>query len=116
MWYVFEANLAHANVDQRLPRWFHYLVRTADVHRIHHSDDGQLQNTNFGGLPIFDLIFGTYRHPFDTRVTTTGIAGDPVPKGFLAQLLFPFITLLRAKVVAAPRLANLSPAMDKPGA
>ena len=116
MWEVFEGNLAHSNVDQRLPRWFHYIVRTADVHRIHHSDERKLQNSNFGGLPIWDVIFGTYRHPFDTLVTTTGIDGDPVPKGFFAQLLFPFLTLLRAKVVARPPLASESPATDKQGA
>jgi sterol desaturase/sphingolipid hydroxylase (fatty acid hydroxylase superfamily) len=116
MWEVFEGNLAHSNVDQRFPRWFHYIVRTADVHRIHHSDDGKLQNSNFGGLPIWDVIFRTYRHPFDTLVTTTGIDGDPVPKGFFAQLLFPFVALLRAKVVAPPPLATESPATDKQGA
>lgn len=97
MWEVFEGNLAHSNVDQRFPRWFHYIVRTADVHRIHHSDDGRLQNSNFGGLPIWDVIFRTYRHPFNTPVPTTGISGDPVPRGFFAQLLFPFAAPFRLK-------------------
>jgi sterol desaturase/sphingolipid hydroxylase (fatty acid hydroxylase superfamily) len=112
MWEVFEGNLAHSNVDQRFPRWFHYVVRTADVHRIHHSDDSKLQNSNFGGLPIWDIIFRTYRHPFDTLVTTTGIDGDPVPKGFFAQLFLPFVTLLRAKIAARAPLASQSSATD----
>jgi sterol desaturase/sphingolipid hydroxylase (fatty acid hydroxylase superfamily) len=97
MWEVFEGNLAHSNLDQRFPRWFHYVVRTADVHHIHHSDNDRLQNSNFGGLPIWDVVFGTYRHPFDTQLTTTGIEGNPVPKGFLGQLLFPFTMLLRLR-------------------
>lgn len=100
MWEVFEGNLAHSNVDQRFPHWFHYIVRTADVHHIHHSDDGKLQNSNFGGLPIWDVVFRTYRHPSDTPVTTTGLDGDPVPKGFFAQLLFPFVAPFRAKLGA----------------
>lgn len=101
MWEVFEGNLAHSNVDQRFPRWFHYVVRTSGVHRIHHScDDGQ-QNSNFGGLPIWDVIFGTYRHPFDTHVAETGVAGDPIPPGFVGQLWFPFRAMFRPAMATA---------------
>jgi sterol desaturase/sphingolipid hydroxylase (fatty acid hydroxylase superfamily) len=100
MWEVFEGNLAHSNVDQRFPHWFHYLVRTADVHRIHHSVRGKLQNSNFGGLPIWDLVFGTYLHPFEAQVGATGISGDPVPKSFFAQLLYPFATHVFARAPA----------------
>jgi sterol desaturase/sphingolipid hydroxylase (fatty acid hydroxylase superfamily) len=100
MYEVFEGNLAHSNVDQRFPHWFHYLVRTADVHRIHHSDQDRLQNSNFGGLPIWDVVFGTYRHPSNTPVTRTGIEGDPVPRGFFAQLLFPIVSLLPRRLAS----------------
>jgi len=100
MWNVFESNLAHSNVDQRFPSWLHYVVRTIDVHYIHHANDHKMQNSNFGGLPIWDLVFGTYRHPLDNPVTATGIQGDPVPAGFLAQLAFPFRAQLRAAVPA----------------
>jgi len=96
MYEVFEGNLAHSNVDQRFPRWFHYLVRTADVHRIHHSVDDRLQRSNFGGLPVWDLVFGTYRHPFYTPRTRLGVGDYGVPKGFFAQLVFPFAAALRS--------------------
>ena len=105
MWEVFEGNLAHSNVNQKFPYWFHYVVRTADVHHIHHSAEDRLQNSNFGGLPIWDVLFGTYRHPARTKVTTTGIAGDPVPAGFLAQLVFPFLRPFRQNVAAKPSVA-----------
>jgi sterol desaturase/sphingolipid hydroxylase (fatty acid hydroxylase superfamily) len=95
MWEVFEGNLAHSNVDQRFPNWFHYVVRTADVHHIHHSEDVKLQNSNFGGLPIWDIVFRTYRHPSNTPVTATGLGGDPIPGSFFRQLLFPFISISR---------------------
>jgi ornithine lipid hydroxylase len=90
MWNVFESNLAHSNVDQRFVWWIHYIVRTVDVHYIHHAEEVVLQNSNFGGLPIWDLVFGTYRHPQHNPVAATGIKGDPVPPDFVGQLLFPF--------------------------
>jgi sterol desaturase/sphingolipid hydroxylase (fatty acid hydroxylase superfamily) len=95
MWNVFESNLAHSNVDQRFPRWVHYVVRTSGVHYIHHSEDGALQNSNFGGLPIWDIVFRTYRHPSATPVASTGLRGNPVPGNFIRQLGFPFMALLR---------------------
>ena len=95
MWEVFEGNLSHSNVDQKFPHWFHYLVRTIDVHYIHHSADGRQMNSNFGGLPIWDIVFGTYLHPSKTQVPGYGLRGYPTPKGFLAQLWFPFQNLFR---------------------
>jgi ornithine lipid hydroxylase len=97
MWEVFEGNLSHSNVDQRFPHWFHYIVRTVDVHYIHHSVEGRQQNSNFGGLPIWDLVFGTYRHPFDAQVSKTGLEGYPIPRSFLGQLWFPFRKMLFSK-------------------
>jgi sterol desaturase/sphingolipid hydroxylase (fatty acid hydroxylase superfamily) len=96
MWNVFESNLAHSNVDQRFPRWVHYVVRTSGVHYIHHSEDGALQNSNFGGLPIWDILFRTYKHPSATLVTSTGLQGNPVPGNFIRQLGFPFMALFRS--------------------
>lgn len=95
MWEVFEGNLSHSNVDQRFPRWFHYLVRTIDVHYIHHSADGRQMNSNFGGFPIWDIVFGTYLHPFDNKVSEYGLRGYPTQRGFLAQLWFPLQNLIR---------------------
>ncbi len=106
MWEVFEGNLAHSNVDQRFPRWMHYVVRTQGVHYIHHSTDDRQQNSNFGGLPIWDILFGTYKHPFEHKVGATGIEGDPVPRGFLAQLIFPIRAQFRLPAPARNAPAN----------
>ena len=103
MWEVFEGNLAHSNLDQRFPSFFYYLVRTADVHRIHHSREHAQQNSNFGGLPIWDVLFGTFRHPARTTVAETGILGDPVPRNWLRQLLFPFRELVGRTLAPAPK-------------
>jgi sterol desaturase/sphingolipid hydroxylase (fatty acid hydroxylase superfamily) len=54
---------SHANL--RLPRWIEaplrYFLITPDMHRIHHSDQFDEQNTNFGFLfPWWDRLFRTY--------------------------------------------------------
>lgn len=54
---------SHANLN--LPQWMEgalrYFLITPDVHRIHHSDQYEEQNTNFGFLfPWWDRLFGTY--------------------------------------------------------
>ncbi len=54
----------HANVglSRRLDRGLRWLVVTPDMHRVHHSIDGQETNSNFGfNLPWWDRLFGTYR-------------------------------------------------------
>jgi sterol desaturase/sphingolipid hydroxylase (fatty acid hydroxylase superfamily) len=54
---------SHANLN--LPGWIEaplrYFLITPDVHRIHHSDQYEEQNTNFGFLfPWWDRLFRTY--------------------------------------------------------
>jgi sterol desaturase/sphingolipid hydroxylase (fatty acid hydroxylase superfamily) len=54
----------HGNV--RLPagldRWLRWAVVTPDMHRVHHSVEGDELNSNFGfNLPWWDYLFGTYR-------------------------------------------------------
>ncbi|HYL35236.1 MAG TPA: sterol desaturase family protein [Bryobacteraceae bacterium] len=54
---------SHANLN--LPTWIEgplrYFLITPDVHRIHHSDRYEEQNTNFGFLfPWWDRLFRTY--------------------------------------------------------
>jgi sterol desaturase/sphingolipid hydroxylase (fatty acid hydroxylase superfamily) len=54
--------LTHANV--RTPRWLGYLVQRPESHRIHHMRGVHAFNY---GLPIFDMIFGTFRNPEDAE-------------------------------------------------
>jgi sterol desaturase/sphingolipid hydroxylase (fatty acid hydroxylase superfamily) len=99
LWNVFEGNLAHSNLDQRFPRWMHYAVQTPDVHYVHHAADPELHDSNFSGpTALFDLAFGTFKHPDDHPVTRLGLAEESVPRGFVAQVVEPF-----RRLVAAPR-------------
>ncbi len=47
----------HANIST--PRWLGYLIVRPEMHRIHHERD---KHTNNYGLPIWDMIFGTYEN------------------------------------------------------
>jgi sterol desaturase/sphingolipid hydroxylase (fatty acid hydroxylase superfamily) len=60
-WYNFFAATGeyfyHANV--RSPRWLRYVIQTPELHSIHHQYD--VHRYNFGDIPLWDRLFGTYR-------------------------------------------------------
>jgi sterol desaturase/sphingolipid hydroxylase (fatty acid hydroxylase superfamily) len=60
-WYNFFAATGeyfyHANV--KTPRWLRYVVQTPELHSIHHQLD--VHAFNYGDIPIWDRLFGTYR-------------------------------------------------------
>jgi sterol desaturase/sphingolipid hydroxylase (fatty acid hydroxylase superfamily) len=90
LWMNFEGNLNHSNLDQRFPGWLHYVYPTVQVHHLHHARERRLQDSNFAGVStLFDVVFGTFRHPDAHPFEGYGIEGDPVPAGFVAQLLYP---------------------------
>lgn len=47
----------HANV--RTPPWLRYVIQTPELHSIHHQLD--VHRFNFGDIPLWDRLFGTYR-------------------------------------------------------
>ena len=63
VWVTFYSALAeyfyHLNV--RTPRWLGFFVQRPEMHRIHHARG--VHYGNFGDLPIWDMLFGTYRNP-----------------------------------------------------
>jgi sterol desaturase/sphingolipid hydroxylase (fatty acid hydroxylase superfamily) len=60
-WYNFFAATGeyfyHANL--RSPRWLRFLIQTPELHSVHHQMD--VHRFNFGDLPLWDRLFGTYR-------------------------------------------------------
>lgn len=90
VWTNSAGNLAHANLDLRFPRWFHYVFVTPDVHHRHHALDLDLGNSNFANsLTLPDILGGTFRHPDEHILRETGIVDDFYPRGFFGQLLAP---------------------------
>lgn len=80
----------HANVSWTFPRWVEALVVTPRFHHWHHAIEAEAIDKNFAvHFPWIDRLFGTYYGPPGQWPTGYGIAGDPVPEGFAAQLVYP---------------------------
>jgi sterol desaturase/sphingolipid hydroxylase (fatty acid hydroxylase superfamily) len=56
---TFLAMFQHANV--RTPRWLGYLVQRPESHTVHHARG--VHAFNYADLPVFDMLFGTFRNP-----------------------------------------------------
>ena len=57
--YVTAFNLV-AHADLRTPWWLGFLVQRPEMHRVHHERGAHANNY---GLPLWDLLFGTWRNP-----------------------------------------------------
>lgn len=55
------AVLQHLNV--RTPRWLGYIVQRPEGHSLHHARG--VHAHNYGGLALWDLLFGTFDNPVD---------------------------------------------------
>jgi len=72
----------HMNIAT--PRWVGWFIQRPEMHRIHHERN--VHHSNYGDLPIWDMMFGTYRNPprYD------GLCGFDEPRESMvgAMLLF----------------------------
>jgi sterol desaturase/sphingolipid hydroxylase (fatty acid hydroxylase superfamily) len=85
------AIVIHANVRWRL-RWMDRIYPNPDYHHWHHSRQADAIDKNYG-LPVWDLLFGTYFMPAGRRPERYGI-DEPMPPTYLGQLAQPFRTRL----------------------
>ncbi|WP_129778251.1 sterol desaturase family protein [Peristeroidobacter soli] len=56
---MFLAVVQHINV--RTPQWLGYIVQRPESHSIHHARG--VHQYNYSDLPLFDILFGTFRNP-----------------------------------------------------
>lgn len=95
-WYImpnsFLGMLDHSNLDVRIGP-LSYIINGPAEHRLHHSRDVKEGNSNFGSaLVLWDMVFGTYLNPRPHySPQQVGIDKDPMPAGFVHQLLDPFL-------------------------
>jgi lathosterol oxidase len=86
---AFQAVFLHANVRVRFGR-LRWILATPEFHHWHHAAEATALDKNFAvHLPVLDWIFGTAWLP-DRWPARYGIAGDPLPEGWGAQLVWPF--------------------------
>ena len=107
--YITNGLFQHANVRLRYG-WLNYLVGSAETHRWHHARDPRIAVCNFGSTTaIWDLIFGTWHLPGDRQVAEVGTMDRNYPRGFIEQLVAPFLHRRSARDRALPkhRLANI---------
>jgi lathosterol oxidase len=86
----FHAVFIHANVRFR-GGWLERVLVMPRFHHWHHSAAPEAVDKNFAvHMPWIDRVFGTYHLPGDQWPADYGIAGDPVPEGYVDQLVDPF--------------------------
>lgn len=56
---VFYTLFQHWNI--RTPQWLGYLIQRPEAHGVHHRRG--LHGYNYGDLPIWDILLGTFRNP-----------------------------------------------------
>lgn len=65
-------NNLYIHVDRQTPRWTGPLLQRPEMHRVHHKRGHHAHNY---GLPVWDLLFGTYANPVE-RVDECGFSPD----------------------------------------
>jgi len=55
----------HWNVPT--PHWLGYIIQRPESHCVHHQEG--LHSYNYADLPLWDLLFGTFRNPKDWQAT-----------------------------------------------
>ena len=65
---AFNAAFQHANI--RTPPWLGYLVQRPESHGIHHGRD--IHRWNYADLPLWDMVFGTFRNPREAAPREAG--------------------------------------------
>jgi sterol desaturase/sphingolipid hydroxylase (fatty acid hydroxylase superfamily) len=88
----FLSSLVHSNMRFSFGFLDRILV-TPRFHHWHHGIEREAIDVNFAvHFPVIDRIFGTYHLPADGRWPEGyGIGNHPIPKGFVKQLLYPFV-------------------------
>lgn len=71
----------HMNI--KTPHWIGYIIQRPEMHRIHHKRGQHYKN--FGDLPIWDIMFGTFENP---KHTNTPCGFNPKTEQKIGNMLF----------------------------
>lgn len=56
---IFLAIFQHSNI--KTPQWLGYIIQRPESHSLHHGRG--IHRYNYSDLPIFDILFGTFKNP-----------------------------------------------------
>ncbi len=56
---LFLAIFQHSNI--KTPQWLGYFIQRPESHSVHHGKE--VHRYNYSDLPIFDILFGTFKNP-----------------------------------------------------
>jgi sterol desaturase/sphingolipid hydroxylase (fatty acid hydroxylase superfamily) len=59
IWQAFNGIFQHGNI--KTPVWLGYLIQRPEAHGVHHTRG--IHGFNYSNLPLWDLVFGTFRNP-----------------------------------------------------
>lgn len=91
VWVGIQGLLIHSNVGLSFGP-LRYLFTTPHFHHWHHSADAEAIDRNYAAnLPVLDMLFGTWIDNKGRWPQSYGVVGKPLPHGFVAQHLYPFI-------------------------
>ena len=86
---TFNALFQHANIAT--PHWLGFLIQRPESHNIHHGRG--MHRYNYSDLPLWDMLFGTFRNPRDV---------EGLPCGFYEGASNLLIEMLFARDVSHP--------------
>jgi sterol desaturase/sphingolipid hydroxylase (fatty acid hydroxylase superfamily) len=84
------ASYIHSNVKFDI-EWLKPVIVTPRFHHWHHGIEKEAINVNYAiHFSWLDKLFGTYYMPPNKWPSGYGVGGNPVPKGYVKQFLYPF--------------------------
>lgn len=99
---AFIGMLTHCNIDMRFGP-ISWVFNTPGLHRWHHSRNIREGNKNYcENIMLWDMVFGTYFNPSDSRPPVNIGINEYMPPGFLGQLIWPLKRLRAASQKSAP--------------
>jgi sterol desaturase/sphingolipid hydroxylase (fatty acid hydroxylase superfamily) len=83
--------VTHANLHLGFGR-ASWLWNSPQYHRLHHAAAAEYYDCNYAALlPIFDVIFWSYRKPRPDEFPATGLASGAAPDSLTEAVLWPVV-------------------------
>lgn len=89
---TFNAMFQHMNI--RTPRWLGYIIQRPESHSLHHGRN--IHRYNYSDLPLWDIVFGTFRNPKEFQKE----------HGFYEGSSEPIVEMLAFQDVSSPDVTN----------